>query len=164
MTADQLATAIEDLTGFTWTFEGWDQLDNDERGLRVLLGGVDGVTVTAPLRDPALSRVLALKRLAQGAGATVAAADLHPEATTRRLLTEVTRDSRPGDAAFTAQLELLSWRLYAEPLDAAHQAELEALWSAVAAEAAKDSAEQMAETAWASVLSVMFRDPRFEVL
>ena len=161
MSADQLATAIEDLTGFTWTLEGWDQLDNDEVGYRVLLGGVDGVTVTSPLRDPALSRVLALKRLAQGAGAAVAAADLHPEATTRTLLGEVTRDSRPGDAVFTAQLQALSWRLYAVPLDADRQAELEALWTAVAAE---DGSERMAELAWASVLSVMIRDPRFEVL
>lgn len=157
MSADQLASALTDLTGFTWTLDGWDQLDNDEGGYRVLLGGVDGVTVTSPLRDPALSRALALKRLAQGAGAAVAAADLHPDATTRRLLTEVSRDSRPGDAAFTAQLEALSWRLYAVPLDAERRAELETLWSAVLA-------ESDAEQAWASTLSVMIRDPRFEVL
>lgn len=157
MSADQLASAIEDLTGFTWTVEGWDQLDNDELGYRVLLGGVDGVTVTSPLRDPSLSRVLALRRVAQGAGAAVAAADLAPEATARRLLTEVTRDSRPGDAAFTAQLDALSWRLYAVPIDAERQAELETLWSAVLAESTP-------EQAWASTLSVMIRDPRFEVL
>ncbi|MDG1478900.1 MAG: hypothetical protein P8R54_04880 [Myxococcota bacterium] len=150
---DLLAAAIEDLTGFSWTYDSCDQLDNDAEGYRVLAGGVDGNKVTAPQQDPGLTWALVTERVAQAAADTVVEADLLSGGT--RLLDRVSTDSRPGDDAFTEQLDDLHWRLHAQRLSDAERADQEALWEAVL------SISSDPATAWSAVLTAQLRDPEF---
>ena len=46
LSPDQLASAIEDLTGYRWIYNDHDMLRSDTVGVRTLAGGADGVTVT----------------------------------------------------------------------------------------------------------------------
>lgn len=150
-----LNSAIADLTGFSWSREGWDQLDNDNHGYRTLAGDVDGDSITRAGTDPTVSRALVLRRLAQAAALTVVADDLDPRAGSRRLLELVSVSTRPEDDAFTHELERLHLRLYAAVPDAARLAADAALWSAVYAETGDP------EQAWASLIAAMMRDPAF---
>ena len=52
LTHDQLSDSLEALTGFRWTSNGFDVLDTDSRGHRLLLGGVDGIANRAPQARP----------------------------------------------------------------------------------------------------------------
>lgn len=141
LSPNQVGTLVEDLTGFTWIWQGFAQLENDLHGYRVLQGGVDGYSVTQPQKLPGLTWTLVMKRIAQlGAGSAVANG-------------RVAVESRPGDAAFTAELERLHWRLYAERPDAAWTAGIAGLWTAI-------EAEEGADSAWAGTLEAMLRDPK----
>ena len=153
LSPEQLAWAIEDLTGFRWQTEGYDQLTNDVLGYRVLAGGMDGQTVTRAERDPTLTQALVVKRLAQGAAAFAVAEELEGGAP-RRLFGEVQLDDRPGDAAFDAELRRLHRRLYARDPDPDERDEAAAHWEAAAAAAGPAAA-------WASLVSVWLRDPAF---
>lgn len=151
LSPDQLARVIEDLTAFRWTESGFDQLRNDERGYRVLAGGVNGVNVLRPQATPGLTWALVVRRLAEGGAATVVANDLGGGA--RRLLT-VSGDERPGELAFDAELDTLSWRLFAERADAEDRATWSALWTTV-------EAGEGPEAAWTAVLAALLQDPAF---
>ncbi len=150
LTPDQWSTVLADLTGFTWTWEGYDQLANDTAGYRMLLGGVDGDSVATPQHIPGLTWAVSTGKLAEAAASHVAQADLSEGGDT---LLRVTVDDRPGDDAFTAQLTALHRRLYAARPTDAELEELGALWSDMAA--ISDPV-----TAWTGLLSVMLRDPR----
>lgn len=152
----QLATSVEALTGFRWQAEGFDQLDNDDLGYRILAGGMDGITVTQPQEDASISRVLVLRRLAEAAGEHVAATDLALPADQRHLLTLVDDATTPADAAFTDQLVLLHRRMHTHDPSTAELAEEAQLWEQVAA--ASDH-----RTAWATLVAVLIRDPAFWV-
>lgn len=149
----QLDTILVDLTGFRWSWEGYDLLDNDTWGFRVLGGGVDGVNVSRPQQDPGLTWALVFKRATQGAASFVVQNEL-VDGGERRLFTSVTLENRPGDPEFTAELEGLHWRLYAAHADAEWLSGVEELWTAV-------NAESDPATAWASVISTSLRDPAF---
>ncbi len=151
LSPDQLQSAIEDLTGFRWTENGFDQLQNDERGFRVLAGGVNGVNVLRPQQDPGLTWTVTTERLAQAAASTVVDNDLGGG--TPRLLT-VSGDARPGDAAFDDQIRALTWQLHARRATDAEVGAWAGLWTAV-------EATDGALSAWKAVLAVMFRDPAF---
>jgi hypothetical protein len=153
LTAEQLAAAIEDLTGFRWVYEGYDQLSNDYYGYRVLSGGVDGYAVGRPQGEPGLTWTLVVKRLAQAAADHAVAEELEGGAE-RRLFGAITLTDRPGDPAFTAELERLHWRLLARRVDSERLAAVEALWTDV-------EAEDGPAAAWATVVSALFRDPEF---
>ncbi|MFT5685593.1 MAG: hypothetical protein ACI8RZ_006547 [Myxococcota bacterium] len=136
----QLSSAVADLTGYTWTWEGDLRLDEDTRGFRIMTGGVDGLQVTAPQRDPGLTSVLVTRRLAEAAAQHGLHNLLDPTLT-------------PTDPGFTDQLDALHWRLYAMRAEADWQAEITELWEAFSAEGD--------EAAWVGVLSVMLQDPLF---
>ena len=138
----QLATTVEDLTGFVWTIDGTPRLDIDVAGYRVLAGGVDGETTYRLATEPGLTWSLATQRLAEGAARAWVEAGAVPT------------DAAPGDAAFREALSALHWRLYAERADDLWLGAIGGLWEQVAAE---DGAEE----AWVAVLSAMLRDPRF---
>ena len=152
MRPDQLASAIEDLTGFRWWYEGRDLLDDDRWGFRVLTNGVDGVNVTRPGDDPVLTWALVVKRASELAASYAVERDLG--GASPRLLTLVDADSAPGDGDFEAQLAALHWRLYAAPADDAWVADVSALWSSV-------EASLGAGPAWTAALSALLRDPAF---
>jgi len=149
---DQLARAVEDLTGFTWTWRGYEQLDNDVLGFRIMAGGVDGAEVTEPQRAPGLTSLLVVQRLAEGAADHVVDAGLvHGEPS---LLDGVTVDTRPGDGAFEDKLRELHWRLYAVRADAAWLTDIAALWDLL-------FVAEGARSAWEAVVAAMLQDPLF---
>ncbi len=152
MSPIQLADTIEELTGFRWTWEGVDRLDEDQSGYRLLAGGVDGDSSVIAQRDPGLTWALVVKRLAEAAAANVVAVDL-VAGQQQRLLREVSLGDLPGTPAFESQLRSLAWQLYAERIDAEEVGELSAQWSTFYA--VSDPA-----TAWTALLSVMLRDTR----
>lgn len=149
-----MAEALEELTGFRWVFDGWDQLDNDVVGYRVLAGGVDGYAITSPQNDPGLTWSLATRRLAEAAADHVTRAELL-EGGERGLFTAVTAESRPEDPEFEAELRALSWRLFGERADEAWLAQAAALWTDAYALGGDPV------LAWSTTLAAFFRDPRF---
>ena len=139
LSPDQLSTALEDLTGFTWTHDGTHMLRNDSHGYRVLSGGVDGVYVTRPQGAPGLTWGLVLQRLSEAAASHAAQSGVI--------------DGQDATDP-TEALAVLHWRLYASRPDDAQLDALAALWTAI-------EAIDGAEAAWAGVLSAMLRDPDF---
>jgi hypothetical protein len=148
---DQLDTMLEDLTGFHWEQQGFEQLANDESGYRVLFGGVNGVNVLRPQQEPGLTWAIGVQRLAEAAASSAVDHDLG--GSEPRLLT-VAPEAVPGDAAFDAQVRALSWRLYALRASEVDVKQWGDLWTAVAA-------QDGAPSAWKALLAVMFRDPAF---
>lgn len=153
LTADQLSSAVEDLTGFHWTWEGFSRFHNDTEGFRVLAGGLDGTHVRGPQRDPGLTWALAAKRLAEAAASHAVAEEL-VRGGERRLFAHAGPDARPGDEAFAAELAALHWRLYGRRPGATRLAEDAALWTAL-------DADSGAIAAWTGLISVLLRDPEF---
>jgi hypothetical protein len=143
LTPAQLASVVEDLTGFRWEWKGFDQLDSDQYGYRVLAGGVDGTTVYRNQDDPGMTWALVVERLAQAA-AEVAVDD--------GLLGDL--GHVPGDAALTAALETLHFRLMGRRLTADESEEVLVLWQVV-------YAKYGASIAWKAVISAWLRDPEF---
>jgi hypothetical protein len=158
LSSDQLGTVLEELTGFRFTYQGYDMLQTDTYGLRTLAGGVDGVYSTRPAEEPTATMVLVHERLAQAAAAHVVAADsADPEAA--RLFTEVSLSATPASdpEGFVAQVQLLHLRLFGVRV-AADGPEVEAntaLWWELYA------AESTPSAAWRDLLATLLRDPAF---
>lgn len=155
----QLASVVEDLTGYRWEFDGREGLRRNDRGLVVLGGGIDSELVTTPSYDPSVGLALIQERLAQAAGHHVAQHDLDPaRQRSAILLAYVTAEDRPetAPAAFDAQIRELYLRITGEVLaeDAAEPAELIVLWKQLY------SVDASAVSAWAGIVSVILRDPR----
>lgn len=154
----QLASIIQDLTGYRWTFDGRDGLTKNDLGLPVLAGGIDSDLVVVPTRDPSVGTVFVQERLAQGAGWYVAAHDLDPARTEEaRLLKYVTVEDTPDNnpEAFEAQIRYLYLAITgtALPNDATEPADLVAVWKYV------HSVEASPTVAWGAVVSAVLRDP-----
>ena len=155
----QLSAIVEDITGFRWDFDSEDALQAQGAGLPVLMGGIDGRSVTAAGRNPSVGTSLGLERFAQAAAQAVAVADLDPARTTEaRLLKYVTAETTPESdpKAFEGQIRYLYLRITGIPLgeDAPEPAALTTLWKQVYA------VEGSSTRAWAGVLSAVLRDPR----
>lgn len=153
----QLASIIEDLTGYRWSFAGRDGLTTQDLGLPVLMGGVDGGYVTTPAYDPSLGVAFVHERLAQSAAYAVAAHDLDPERTdAAKLLLYVTAADTADSAVFEDQVRHLYLQITGLPLpeDATEPAALAALWKQVY------SVEADVTQSWAAVVSAVLRDPR----
>ena len=154
LSPEQLASAVEGLTGFRWAHRGYDQLTNDVVGYRILGGGMDGQSVTRPERDPTLTHALVVQRLAQAAGQAVVADEL-AAAGERRLFPEgLDLAQRPGDAAFDDALGRVHRRVFGRWPTADEAAAAADFWLAV------DAADGPAG-AWASLVAVFLRDPAF---
>lgn len=158
LSPDQLGTVLFDLTGFRYTYAGYDMLQTDTYGLRTLAGGVDGVYSTKPADRPTATSVLVNERVAQAAASAVVAGDLAaPDAA--RLFTAVSLTATPASDpdGFAAQLQLLHLRLFGDRV-AADGPEVQAnvaLWQELYV------AEGSAPRAWSGVLSTLLRDPAF---
>jgi hypothetical protein len=154
----QLASVIEGVTGYRWSFGGVDGLTQPDAGLMVLAGGIDSVSVTVPSHDPSVGAVFVHERLAQAAAWHVVNQDLDPErAGPARLLHLVDEASTPDSdpAAFDAQIRSLYLQITGYPLApaATEPAELAALWWQL------HSVDASTRAAWAGVVSVVLRDP-----
>lgn len=155
----QLASIVEDLTGYRWTFDGADGLTTPGGGLDVLAGGVDATFVTQPTYEPSVGAAFVLERLAWSAAWHVAEHDLDPARTEpARLLLYVTAETTPDadPEAFDTQIRHLYRRITGLPLadDAPEPAELATLWKQLY------SVEASPTAAWAGVVSAVLRDPR----
>ena len=142
LSPSQLASSVEQLTGYTWWYEGYAQLDNDTWGYRVLAGGVNPPYVNEVSADHTVTRDLVIKRLAQAAGRYAVDNDV------------IDGNLVAGEAEFEEALASLHRRMYAVEPEAAWRSEITTLWQEIAA--LSDG-----EQAWASVVSVMIRDPAF---
>lgn len=155
----QLASIVEDLTGYRWTFDGLDGLTAPQTGLTVLAGGIDGYAVTRRSFLPSVGSALTVERLAQAAGWHVARHDLDPAREGEaRLLRFVTAADTPESAAsaFDAQIRHLYLAVtgLALPEDAREPEALVEVWKSLYAVEASPVA------AWAGVVSAVLRDPR----
>ena len=150
---DQLISSLDSLTGFQWTLDGFDQLDSDESGYRLLAGGVDGVTIKTHQREPGLTWALVVKRAAEAAASHAVQTEL-VESGERKLFTEVTLDHQPSDDAFSEELESLHLRLYGTVASQAWINEVSDLWSDI-------QSIDGTESAWRTTISVLLRDPAF---
>lgn len=158
MTPDLMASAIEDLTGYRWTYGGYDLMASDQLGFRTLAGGSDGYYVTRNATTPNATVLLVQERLAEAAASHVVAADAADPAQAR-LFTRVSLAETPDTDrdAMVSQLQELHLRLFGDRVDADGEeitANLE-LWSEVYA--VRDDPHE----AWTAVLSALLRDPDF---
>jgi len=153
-----LASQLEDLTGFRFTYDDYDLLSTDTYGLRTLAGGVDGGYVTAPAPQITATAGLVYERVAQAAAWYAVDAE-RGEQDTARLFPYVGFTETPdsGRDAMVAQIQHLHLQLFGDRVQADGpevEANLE-LWTALY------EAEASAEAAWAGLLSVLLRDPDF---
>lgn len=158
VTPAQLESIIEDLTGYKWTFRGRDGLTTNDRGLNVLLGGIDSRFVTQRSYIPSVGGVFTHERLAQAAGYHVAQSDLAPERVgDAKLLRFVTLESTPETdrEAFEGQIASLYLDITGKPLapDAEEPALLIELWKT------QHSVDADPVRAWGGVVSAVLRDP-----
>lgn len=154
----QLETIVADITGFTWTFRGRKGLSTNDRGLNVLLGGIDSQFIVRRSYTPSVGGVFAQERLAQAAGHWVAQHDLDPAREgDARLLRYVTVEDTPESApdAFRGQIHQLYLEITGVPLpaDATEPDQLMALWKQ------QHSVEADPVRAWGMVISAVLRDP-----
>jgi hypothetical protein len=157
VTADLLASQIEDLTGFRWNWQEYDMLQTDVVGMRTLAGGADGVTVSSSATSPNATLVLVQERLAEAAAWHAVVTEMQAEPAARGLFTEVDLEATPVDdpAGATAQVQHLHRRIFGRTVSAdseevaAHLALFDDLYALDAS----------APAAWAGVLTAMLRDP-----
>ena len=154
ITHDQLNSSLEELTGFVWTFEGFNELDSDRTGYRLLLGGVDGVAIRRPQQAPSFTWALVVKRAAEAAASYVVETELifGEDGVFFEHITSV--DEGPESSAFEDELRSLHLRLYSTHASADWLNTIGELWTAVEQES--DPIQ-----AWQSTVSALLRDPEF---
>lgn len=156
-TVDVLASQVEDLTGFRWTYAGYDMLNTDTYGLRTLAGGADGYTVTKTAISPTATLVMVQEALAEAASWYAVEQEQLQDAGARRLFTEIdfTETPEQGRAAMVAQIVRLHRVIFGTKVaeDGEEVAANLELWEALYA------TEGTPARAWAGVLSVLLRDP-----
>ncbi len=149
-TADLLASQIEDLTGFVYSYYGYDLMRNDQIGYRTLAGGADGYAVTATATTPNATLVLVQERLAESAAFYA----VHTEPS-RLFTVDFTETPETDRDAMVAQIQSLHRRIFGNTV-AVDSDEVTAaleLWSSLYV------VERDQKAAWAGLLSALLRDP-----
>lgn len=152
VTPDLLASTVEDLTGFRWTYGGYDMLQTDRYGYRTLAGGADGYAVTATAISANATLLLVQERLAEAAASWVV------ENEPARLFTiDFTETPDTAREAMIAQIQALHLRLYAHRVSADGEEVAAALdlWEQLYA------VERDPRQAWVGLLTALLRDPDF---
>lgn len=162
---DELASLIEDLTGFVWTTDlgaltegaiGRVELPRDSMlGYRVIGGGIDSAYVTHDTLTDNVASSLFLRAFAEEAASFVVEQDFARAAGDRRLLREVELDTR-DEPALRAQLVTLHGRVFGEL--AAPDSEEVSASLALFEDALASSGDP--ERAWKTVLVAMLQDVR----
>lgn len=129
---ERLETLIADLTGFTWTREPDDDQDDadpasdpplldpvpllttEEDGFRIILGSINGTSVTGRSHSLNASVVTVHRKVAALAAGAVVASDFALPDAERRLLAGITGDEDPDadEAALRGHVVRLARRLY----------------------------------------------------
>jgi hypothetical protein len=147
LSPDALASQVEALTGYRWTYGGGDMLATDALGVRTLAGGADGTSVTAVSDLPNATSVLVQQRLAEGAVAHLFATD--PGV----LLGGADLDAAPAAQALVdLHLAVLGHEVAPDGEEVA--ADL-ALWDELLAATGEP------RDAWAGLVYALLRDPDF---
>lgn len=154
LTGSQLRHAVEERTGLAWVREGADELDNDFTGFRILMGGVDGESVTAALQAPGATYAAVTRRVAEAGARTWLDAHLAGDRPDP-IFADCAPTSTPSDACFAGLIGALAWSLHAERPSDDRIAAWTDLWSA-AHDLTGDPSESLAV-----VVSAMLRDPAF---
>jgi len=153
-----MASQVEALTGYRWTWDGWDMLGSDAVGFLTLAGGADGVYTTRTSHTANVTLLLVQERLAEAAASYVVAAD-RADPAQARLFRQVDFTETPArdQAAMVAQLQDLHLQLFGRRVadDGEEVAANLALWSDLYAVTGDPAA------AWTGVLSALLRDPDF---
>lgn len=157
VSADLLASQIEDLTGFRWMEDGVDRMDSATTGFAELAGEADGRLVTEPATVPGTTLVLVQQRLAEAAAAFAIERERTMSAAERRLFTEVNLDNEPPEDTVRAQLALLRLRVLGQAEDPEGELITEdlALWRDLL------QSEGSPDLAWQGVLILHLRSPDF---
>jgi len=155
---DQLASQLEALTGFRFTWYGYDVIESDSYGVRTLAGGVDGVYSTSPATEPTATMVLTWERFAEAAADYVVRQD-RADPDNARLFTEIDFSEHPDwdRDAMARQIQRLHLLVTSKRVDL-DGPEVDAnlqLWEQLYAISGDT------QQAWIGVLSVLFRDPDF---
>jgi hypothetical protein len=90
-----LNRTLADLTGFEWELPaplGYDLLENDIYGFRMMAGGYDSFFVTAPATTVNATHILTLRMAAADAAGRAVDEELAKNKTERRLLTQINGD------------------------------------------------------------------------
>jgi hypothetical protein len=159
VTAEQLATQVEALTGFTWTSNGYDMMRTDAVGVGNLAGRADGFRMSRHISSPNTTLLLVQERLAQASAVYLIQTEMAQAQKNRTLFTEADL-SLPVDAdhdAAVAQLQALHLRVLSRRVEAdgPEVAANLALWEELYA------ADENPTLAWAGVLTALLRDPDF---
>lgn len=152
LSPDQLASAVEDLTGFRWTYANYDMMRSDTIGVRTLAGGADGYTVTRNTSSPNTTLVLVNERLAEAAASYVVA-----EEPQRLFSVDFTETPDSDRDAVVGQIQQLHRRILGRSVAADSEevaANLE-LWETLHA------IEGEPRAAWAGLTAALLRDPDF---
>ncbi|MEC7986069.1 MAG: DUF1585 domain-containing protein [Myxococcota bacterium] len=155
LSAPQIAQTVKVLTGFEWSSDNVDMLEDDIQGYRILLGGFDGIQVTQTARFPSLSRQLTLKRFAQLASDYVVEQERTKPFPERFLFQNIDFEnlsaSEPEFEETISKLHRIF--LSREPDEQRLQVDRQ-FWSSI--ESQEDSVQ-----AWKSFISILIRDPAF---
>ncbi len=154
VTPDLLASEVEALTGFRWTYAGYDMLQSDLVGLRTLAGGADGATVVQSATSPNATVLLVQERLAELAAVHAVERQLSGEALP---LFVVDLEADPSDDELVAQIQHLHRVVFGRSVaeDSEEVAANRALFAALHA------LDGSAPAAWAGLLTALLRDPDF---
>jgi len=152
LSPSQLASSIAELTGFEWTWQGYDQLDNDTIGYRILAGGVNGWSVTGISDSPGFSFSLVLRRLSEAAGSWVVSEGIGEDSA--GLLSYVDGETDSASSEFTEQVVMLHRAFHGFTPDP-ELIELDRdLWNTI-------NSQDGPSSAWAGLISALIRDPSF---
>lgn len=148
--ATLLRSLVQEMFGYLWTWEGYDVLDEDVYGYRILGGGVDGSMVSRPQRTPSLTWGLVVQRVGEAAGYHMADTLGRPDS----LFHYASQGTQPGSSAFDQEISELYWHLNGERPDENWKTAVGQLWSGV-------NQREGDRVAWTALISSMIRDPLF---
>ena len=152
LSPDQMATVANDLSGYSWTYAGFEQLRNDGHGYRIMAGGIDGENVTRRQRDPSLTWALVSQRLSQATAQYIIDPEIHD--VPKPNLLDIDATLVVDNLEYRSQMARLYWRLLAMRPSESELNELTALWESIAN-------LDGPESAWQGILSALLQDPWF---
>ncbi|MFT5685413.1 MAG: hypothetical protein ACI8RZ_006364 [Myxococcota bacterium] len=151
-----VASQLEALTGFVWTWEGGEMMASDTTGLRLLAGGADGLIAQAEAADYSLTITLVQQRIAEAAASYAVQEESVLSAGERTLFTGVDDlASVPDDDAMLNQIDHLSLTALSRLPTDDERDSLAGLWEDL------HDLTGDPEQSWAMVLSALFRHPDF---
>lgn len=185
---ERLESLVRDVTGYVWTRDADDDQDDEnpesdpprtapvplltteERGFKVIMGGINGTSVTGRATNLNASVLMVHRKVAALAATAAVEDELAMPDGQRRLLMGVTGDEDPyaDEAAIRAVLSRLARRMYGVhwPADSAHVDRLMNLYTALwndrtqSGDGSGQVAGEPGERAWRGVLVAMLRSPR----